>query len=151
MKKDDQVSSLAWLVFAGLICIASLRLPLGSLHEPGAAVFPLGSGFLLGILSVIAYLQARRNPAKEVSNSSNSKRMRKNPVFVLVALFGAALCLDVLGFRLTIFLFLVFLLRVIGNQNWLLTLGGSFLASLTSYLLFESWLKVQLPKGLFGF
>ncbi len=151
MKRDDQVSSLVWLFLAGLICIASLRLPLGYLHDPGAAVLPLGSGILLGILSFINYLQDRRNPAKEVSGSSPSKRKWKNPIVVLVGLFGAAFCLDVLGFRLTIFLFLVFLLRMIEPQSWLLTLGGSFLASLLSYLLFETWLKVQLPRGLLGF
>jgi hypothetical protein len=35
-------------------------------------------------------------------------------------------------------------------QRWVVAIGGSALASIASYIIFEVWLKTQLPKGIFG-
>jgi hypothetical protein len=36
-------------------------------------------------------------------------------------------------------------------QRWLVAIGGSAIASISSYAVFELWLKTQLPKGFLGF
>ena len=151
MKKYDQISSLIMLLISAYICIESLRLPLGSWRNPGAGFLPLGSGFSLGILSIIAYLQARFRSGDRARGSWHSKERRKSLLAILAVLVGYSLILDYLGFLVSTFLLLLLLFRLVEPQKWAVAVGGSALASLASYAVFEVWLKTQLPKGIFGF
>ena len=151
MKKYDQVSSLVWLAFAVCIGIESLRLPLGSLRDPGAGFVPLGAGIGLAILSLMAFFQGRFRPGEETTRKGwHSKERRKSLLLILSVLFGYALFLDFLGFLISTFLLLVMLFRFVEPQRWLVAIGGGVLASAASYLVFEVWLKTQLPKGILG-
>jgi hypothetical protein len=47
-------------------------------------------------------------------------------------------------------LFVAFLLAVIGSEKWTTVILGGAFSTLASYLLFEVWLKLQFPKGIFG-
>jgi hypothetical protein len=151
MKKYDQISSLIWLFFAVYICIESLRLPLGSWRDPGAGFLPLGSGLCLGILSIVAYLQARFRKEDDVRESWYSKERWKSLPIILAVLFGYSLFLDTLGFLVSTFILLLMLFRFVGPQKWVVAVGGSALASIASYVVFELWLRTQLPRGILGF
>jgi putative tricarboxylic transport membrane protein len=153
MKRHDQMSSLVWLVFAIYICIESSRLPFGSFHNPGPGFLPLLIGLILGILSFLVFLLARLSKETEkIGQSWYPKERWKKLIWVLVALFAYAVCLEILGFLISTFLLLVFLFRAgIETQKWVWAIGGSAVASLSSYAVFELWLKTQLPKGFLGF
>jgi len=145
------MSSLVWLMFALYICIESMRLPLGSWRDPGPGFLPVGSGIILGLLSGIVYLRARGSKSPEVKESWYSTERWKNLILVLAALFAYAIFLETLGFLLGTLLLLIFLFRGIEPQRWIVSIGGSALASFISYVVFELWLKTQLPKGILGF
>jgi putative tricarboxylic transport membrane protein len=152
MKKKDQMSSLVWLLAAIYICLESFRLPIGSWRDPGPGLLPLGAGLFLGILSIIVFLQASLDPSKEPGESLFPRKTWRKLIFCLVALLGYALTLEVLGFLVTTYIFLFLLFRFgIETQSWVISLGGSALASLLCYGIFEMWLKSQLPKGIIGF
>ena len=152
MKNKDQMSSLVWLLAAIYICFESFRLPIGSWRDPGPGLLPLGSGLFLGILSIILFLQASLNPSKEPGDSLFPRKTWRKLILCLVALLGYALTLQVLGFLVTTYIFLFLLFRFgIETQSWVISLGGSALASLLCYGIFELWLKTQLPKGIIGF
>jgi putative tricarboxylic transport membrane protein len=152
MKKYDQTSSLVWLGFALLICVESFRLPLGSIHDPGPGFLPLLVGVLLAGLSVICFLQARKGPSAEPKGSWYSTERWKNLVWVLLALLAYAVVLDYLGFLISTFLLLIVLFRFgMEPQRWAWAIGGSVIASLSCYAVFELWLRTQLPKGILGF
>jgi len=151
MKKYDQISSFIFLLLAAYICIESLRLPLGSWRDPGAGFLPMGSGLCLGILSILAYLQARFRSRDEARGSWYSKERWKSLLAILAVLFAYSLILDFLGFLMSTFILLLLLFRLVEPQRWVVAVGGSALASLAAYAVFEVWLKTQLPKGIFGF
>ena len=44
-----------------------------------------------------------------------------------------------------------FFLGYIEGTGWFRALGVASAAALTSYAMFELWLKIRLPKGIFGF
>ena len=150
MKKYDRVSSLLWLSFALYIGIESLRLPLGSWRDPGPGFLPLGAGICLAILSLTAYFQARSRVEEKTRKGWYSPEKWKSLVFILAVLFGYALFLDYLGFLISTFLLLVMLFRFVEPQRWVVCIGGSALISIASYVIFEIWLKTQLPKGILG-
>lgn len=150
MKKYDQMSSLLWLGFAFYICIESLRLPLGSWRDPGPGFLPLGSGIGLAILAITAFFQARFRAEEKTRKGWYSQERWKSLLVILGVLFGYALFLDFLGFLISTFLLLVMLFRFVEPQRWVVAIGGSALASIASYIIFEVWLKTQLPKGILG-
>ena len=145
------MSSLFFLFFAFLICIESLRLPLGSLGEPGPGFFPLGIGIVLGVLSVVAFFQARLSKARELRKSWYAETIKKNVILSLIALFAFSVFLEMLGFLLCTFLFLIILFRGMQAKPWIIAVGQSIIICLSCYVLFELLLKSQLPKGFLGF
>ena len=151
MKRYDQISAIVWMLFAASICFESLRLPLGTWRDPGPGFLPLGSGIILGALSLVCYLQARLGKSEEAQEGEPFKGRWKNLILVLGVLCAYAFFLEVLGFLLGSFLLLLFLFRGIEPQKWIVSIGGSALASFLCYVVFELWLKTQLPKGIFGF
>ncbi len=151
MKRYDEISSLVWMSLAIFICVESYRLPIGSWRDPGAGLFPLLSGIFLGFLSGLTFIRAFLHKKKEFRETWYSKDKWKSLILVLMVLFGYALFLEILGFLLSTFLLLVFLFRGIEPQRWIVSIGGSAVASFLSYAVFELWLKTQLPKGIFGF
>ena len=70
---------------------------------------------------------------------------------VLLSLVLYAFFLERLGFVLTTFVLLSFLLGWIERTNWARSLGVASAAALGSFVIFELWLKIRLPKGIFGF
>jgi len=152
MNKYDRTSSLVWLAFSLLICIESFRLPLGSVREPGPGFLPLLVGVILAGLSAICFLQGRRVPSAGPKGVWYPAERWKNLIWVLFSLFAYALLLDILGFLITTFLFLVCLFRFgMETQRWTRSLAGSAIASVSCYAVFELWLRTQLPKGILGF
>jgi hypothetical protein len=147
------MSSLVWLIFAIAICIESSRLSFGSFHNPGPGFLPLFVGIFLGIFSIIIFLQASLSDKSPKGNPSWYPRERgKKLIWVLAALFAYAVCLDYLGFLISTFLLLFFLFRFgIEPKGWGVSIGGSAIASFSSYAVFELWLRTQLPRGIFGF
>ena len=73
-----------------------------------------------------------------------------NAFVILLSLLAYALLLKPLGFVITTAGFIAFLLRVISPQRWSVVIACSILTALGSYLIFEVWLKAQLPKGPLG-
>lgn len=133
------------------ICIESSRLPVGSWRDPGPGFFPLLSGIFLGFLSGLVFVRAFLHKKKELGETGYPKEKRKSFIFVLVVLFGYAFLLEIFGFLLSTFLLLIFLFRGIEPQRWVVSIGGSALASVISYAVFQLWLKTQLPTGILGF
>jgi hypothetical protein len=151
MKKYDRMSSLVWLFFAVYICVESLRLSLGSWRDPGPGFLPLGAGLCLGILSAVDYFQTGFRKREEVQGSWYSKEKSKPILLILLTLGGYSVFLDSLGYLVTTFFLLILLFRFVKPQPWTVVIGGSLLASVSSYVVFEIWLKIQLPRGFLGF
>lgn len=147
----DQISSLVWLILAIFISMESLRLPIGAWRDPGPGFLPLGTGILLGVLSIVNYYQSRKGQGPPPKDSWYSPKGWPKLVLVTVSLFIYILLWPVLGFLLSTVTLLFFLFRTVEPQTWKVTIGGSILIPAAFYALFDMWLKTQLPKGVLGF
>jgi putative tricarboxylic transport membrane protein len=147
----DKWSSLVWLGLATWVCLASYKLSLGSFHNPGPGFLSFIAGLIVGALALVVHLQSRSSssPAKPAvpfwANTDRSLRM----MVTVVALLIYAIGMEYLGFLLSTFIFLAFLLKFIEPQRWTVVIFGSLLASAASYIIFEIWLQSQLPRGPF--
>ncbi len=70
---------------------------------------------------------------------------------VLASLVLYALFLEKLGFVFTTFVLLSFLLGISEGKKWPRVLGVASAVALGSFAIFELWLRIRLPKGIFGF
>ncbi len=125
----------------------TLKLPLGSLDNPGPGYMPLILATLLVILGlVVASAGGKSQPLAEI---------RWPELRHAFAIFGtcvfAALAIEPLGYRLTVAVMLIFLIGVIEKKPPLAVILVSAGMAIGSYWLFATLLKVPLPPGLFGF
>ena len=151
-RERDRISTLVWLVVAIGICFGSVRLSLGNFHRPGPGFFSFLSGAVLGILSILVFLQSFKEQSGDTKTAfwPNSRRGLKM-AYVVIALVLYAIGMNYLGFSLSTLLFLGFLLRGIDPQRWRVVIAWSVLGTIVSYWTFKYWLDVQLPGGIIGF
>ncbi len=122
------------------------RLPLGSLQNPGPAYVPILLASLLLVLG-IAVAALGRASARVVDVGWSEWR---HAVMILLVCAFMALALERLGYRVTIALALAFLIWVLERQSIVAGLAFAVLFSLGSFYLFETLLRVPLPRGPWG-
>lgn len=151
MSRQDKLAALGWFAIAVAISLQSLRLPLGTLKDPGAGFFPFWSGVILGGLSLLGYFRSSVVTGEESSVLREVRERWPKLTLVILALVGYAVGLELLGFLLVTFGFLLLLFRTIEPVRWSIALPGSALFSVAVYTLLKVWLGVQLPGGLLAF
>jgi len=148
MGKADRISGIFWLAFALVVSIESYRLGLGTLHQPGPGFLFFWAAIILGIMSLVIYIRAWETKKSGESEIHNLRKLNIGKVIlVLVSLFIYALLMEKLGFIPVTVLFFIFLLRIIERKGWIYTIFTSVVVTFLAYLVFETWLKSQLPKG----
>jgi putative tricarboxylic transport membrane protein len=148
---NDQLSGAVWFGLGLAVCLGSLQYKLGTPAAPGTGFMPFLTGlaicFFSGIGLIHATLRKRRGEGWSPVLQGVSW---KNAMVILVSLLAYALLLFPLGFVITTTLFIAFLLRAIVPQRWSVVIACSILTAAASYLIFEIWLKAQLPRGPLG-
>ena len=149
MRNTDQSSSLFWLVVAIGIVLLSMRYGVGTLHEPGPGFITFFAGAILIVLSLALFFSNFRDRADRSSLWSLWAGLETGKVlYVILLLVAYIFLLKPVGFLISTFLLLVLLFRVKGSYRLKTVLLMSLLVTAGSYLVFEIWLKAQLPKGI---
>ena len=151
MKTYDRWSSLFCLAFSLIVLIESLRLGTGTLQDPGMGFMAFGSSGLLGILSLVLFLQTVFKSEKSKTEPLFSGYLWKRVLFVLIALLIYAKLMPVVGYLIGTFLLMSLLFWIVKAQKWWWVLVSSFLTTLATYYVFSIWLNCQFPEGLLGF
>jgi putative tricarboxylic transport membrane protein len=141
--------ALFWVALGILVCYGATRLGLGSVTEPGSGFIFFWSGLILVIMSLVALAESRRGSDEGIPDIGETNWLKI--ALVLLSLLLYAFFLERLGFVMTTFVLLSFLLGLIEGTNWPRTFGVAGAAVLASVAIFELWLKIRLPKGIFGF
>ena len=143
----DLASSLFWLAIAIFISLEGFtHLKLGSLRQPGPGFFPFWGGVVLGVLSLVLLLNSLKNRGPLSLSSLKSLKL----LLVTGAILAYLLLLETLGFVTITFLFLFLLFRM-EYRGWVFSAVFALVGAVSSYVLFQLWLKTQLPVGPFGF
>ena len=146
MLTTDRVAGAALALLSLVVVWESRRLPLGSLRNPGPAYMPVALAIVL--LGFGALLVALAGKAPALSSVGWTEWRHTVAIFVVCAF--AALALERLGFRVTITLSLAFLLRVVERKGSIFTAVLSIAFAVGAFLLFDTFLRVPLPRGPLG-
>ena len=154
MKKKDSIMAVFWILLGLTISIWSSRFPFGGLAHPGPAYFPLGTGLAITAFGVIMFFQARRgekgNPSLSPEPLVSHRAAVVRVVLCLCGMVLSAVLFETLGFVLTMFLMILFMMRTIAPQKWKTSLFYSLMSALGSFFIFKVLLKTQLPSGILG-
>ena len=143
----DLASSLFWLAIAIFFSLEGfINLKLGSLRSPGPGFFPFWGGVVLGLLSLVLLLSSLKNMGTLSLFVLKSSKL----LLVTGALLAYLLLLETFGFMTITFLFLFLLFRM-EYRGWVFSAVTALIGAVSSYALFQLWLKTQLPAGPFGF
>ena len=120
-------------------------------YGPGPGFFPFWLGILLIVISVSHSILISRQPREPLPQGFIPTGTGMRYILCVIGALGAViLLLPYLGFTITMFLFSVFLLRLMSKQAWWLTVVISFTGSFGTFHLFQK-LQVFLPTGFAGF
>jgi putative tricarboxylic transport membrane protein len=147
----DQLSSGLFFLFGLLVCFFSIPYKLGALSAPGSGLMPFLSGAAMCCLAAIGFSHATlRRLRGEGWGPLMKGRVWQRGLLTLGGQLAFLFLLQPLGFFLTTVLFMGFLLRVVVPQSWPRVITVAVLTATIAYLVFEVWLKVQLPAGPLG-
>jgi hypothetical protein len=149
MRNTDQSSSLFWLVIGIGTALCSLRYGFGTFHEPGPGFITFFAGTILTFFSLALFISSfgKQGGHGGLRNLWAGLEFGK-VLYVILLLVAYTLVLKSIGFLISTFFLLSLLFRVKGTYRLRTILFISFLVTVSSYVIFEIWLKAQLPKGI---
>jgi hypothetical protein len=147
-RKPDHKSGIFFLLLGLWVCFFSWKIGLGSPAKPGPGFMPFLAGLLLALLSFLLVIQVLFS---WTAPTWATRVQWKNTLLVLAAMVAYGFLLDKIGFVLVTLGFVILLMKVIEPQSWKRAVLGGMISSMASYLLFETFLKSQLPRSFLGF
>ena len=150
MDKYDRISGLFWLFFGIFILGGARRYSFGSFQEPGGGLYPTLLGSLMIIMAIFLLANSPKVKAEEGPAWDRQGGGLRRCVLTLCGLLIIPFLFHLIGFFPTMFLFILFMMRVILPLPWVTAVATSVIASVGGYFLFGSWLKIQFPRGFLG-
>ena len=144
-----------WILLGLTISIWSATFPFGGLKAPGPAFLPLACGLVLIFLGLILLLEVRvgktDSPVKPSERLFPQGAAGMRVALTLGVMLLSAILLVPLGFVLTVFFLILFLMRAIQPQKWSVAVFYAFVSAGGALIVFKVLLKAQLPGGFLGF
>jgi len=150
MNRYDAISGAVILLISIAIAAFSLTYPLGRLSQPGPGFLPFWCGIIMAGLSAVliaqALLEKRKREHEEEKKAFFTKRWTK-VVLAVAAIFAYTSLLELAGFFAANFIVILSLMKVIESEKWGIAVLEATIGAAGMYLLFDVWLKLNVPKG----
>lgn len=146
MLTTDRIAGGALSLLALVVLWESRSLPLGSWRNPGPGYMPVVLALVLLGLALAVVAMGGRAPAVTSIGWGEAGHAL---VIVAVCAF-AAFALERLGYRLTMLVALVLLVRVVERRRVVESLAFSLALAFGSFYLFNTLLRVPLPRSPWG-
>ena len=147
--RRETAASIVVILIGVVFLVYNLNYPLGQWANPGPGVFPLmvgGVWVILAAWQLVYVLRKHEVPSKEILQENKGKT---KALFMIAALVFYLLIVKGVGFFITTFLFVIICSRLAGAKEWGRPIALSIGVNLFCYLLFGTWLKLSLPRGIF--
>ena len=153
MTKPESAARVAPSVLVGIgafaavgvyVLVSSIELGLWTSLGPGPGLFPFAMGAVLVAMAVLWLLQELRRPSDAAEGVD-----RGLVIAVVLSLTILAAVMDLLGFQLSMFLFLMYHLKLRGHRSWISSLITALAGSVGAFYAFNFGLNVSLPVSAF--
>jgi putative tricarboxylic transport membrane protein len=148
MPRRNVTCSIILMALAMVAILESIQLPFGTLRSPQPGFWPLILSMILAFFSLIHLGNSIKARGKEKGPFWAQSGGWKRIGMAVGALVAFGFLFEPLGYLVSVFLLIGFLLRVIEPMRWWLMITIALLSSVLSYLLFGVLLSTPLPAGL---
>lgn len=146
----DRLSGVFFFCVGAFFALYASTIEIGAWNEPGPGFLPFWGGVTLVTMSIALLARTWKRIGLVRPPFFPESDSWKRVAATFVALTAYNLVFDVLGFTLTTFLFIGFLVKCIFPQSWLRSLIVAAAAAIMARVLFVNFLQTQLPQGLLG-
>jgi putative tricarboxylic transport membrane protein len=145
MRAADLITASILAIFGGLVIVDAMRLGVGwGMDGPKSGFFPFWLALILvGCCAVIMAQEARKATGRIFAE-------REKLRLVLKVLWPAVLAVTLmqwLGLYVASALYLGFYMRWVGRHSWAVVIPLSIGIPVFTFLVFEKWFYVPMPKG----
>ena len=151
MNKKDFYTGLLFLIFTGAIFVLILRSPTHQVSSgPGPFFFPTIAALLLGGLSLALLIKGARQD-EGGRKAVQGKRIWGRTIWIIAwsAIYGATI--EPLGYLLSTGIVTFALLFYFNRRSWVFNIVLSVFTPVSIFILFDTLLKVSMPRGILGF
>lgn len=149
----ERIGGFFWLLFGCTAAYGGWGLGLGTMQEPGSGFLTFVAGAFVSLMALIVIVQSfRGDPAAQARVSDLWKGAmwwRAIAITGLILLF--IFSFETIGFFVCSFLLLVIIMRWLEGLAWMTCLLIPTIATVTTYVVFKTMMKISLPAGIFGF
>ncbi len=141
------IGGVAVLALGIVATLLSRRLPYHSEYGPGPGFLPTWIGYVLIGCAVILTVQGLHGQDKGTAFFQPRTRLG---VKVLVAIASTFLFIPLLGFAVSLGLFMAASMRLMGSHRWVMCGLAGVGTAVGIHYLFGRWLDIPLPTGVLG-
>ena len=146
MGKADRITAALLLAFSAAFAAGALRYyTWWGDSGPGSAFMPFWLSLVMAALALGLLLRRPGEAVEWLPSREGAKRV----LVVLAVTVAFVALMQVIGMIVGIALFLAVLMRYLERHPWWLTIVVSLAAAGVNWLVFEHWLRVPLPQGIF--
>lgn len=146
MRTADRITAALLLAFSAAFAAGALKYyTWWGDSGPGSAFLPFWLSLVMGALALGLLLRAPVAGSEWLPGRAGAQRV----LAVLGVTVAFVVLMQVIGMVVGIALFLAVLMRYLERQPWWLTVAVSLAAAGVNWLVFEHWLRVPLPQGVF--
>ena len=145
MRAADLATAGVLFLLAGVVLVDAIRLGFGwGSDGPQSGFFP----FWLAVIAMTACVAIATQAARRPETKPFITRQQAGPVLkVLGPALGLVLAMQVIGLYLASAVYIGLYMRWIGRHQWGAVLALSIGIPLVTFVIFERWFLVPMPKG----
>ena len=145
MRTADLITALALMLLGGVVIFDAVRIGIGwGTDGPKSGFFPFWLAVIMLAACLLILLQSisRPSPAPFVT------RKQLGPVLKVLWPAAAAVALmQFVGLYVASALYMAFYMRWVGRHSWPVVITLAVLIPIATFLVFETWFLVPMPKG----
>ena len=145
MRAANLITATALMLLGGVVIYDAVRLGIGwGLEGPGSGFFPFWLAVIMVVTSTAILVEAGRRAGRRPFVT----RAAAGPVLaVLAPAVGMVVATQAIGLYVAAAFYLALYMRWVGRHAWPLTVGLAVGIPVVTFLIFERWFLVPMPKG----
>jgi len=148
-KRLDIVVGIALCIFSIVIYVYAEQQYAGKgVNSYGPKFFPQALSMMMLLASVALIIQALRGKALKGLEKINKQGFIRAMITLIIAI-GYVFLMNFLGFYLSTIIFLFVVMTYLGQKKLWIRILASLLVATAVYCLFQYFLKIPLPEGIF--
>jgi hypothetical protein len=137
-----------WVALGAFVCFLGWRIKIGTFRAPGPGFFALVAGLALVIIGTFMLFSKTASKTEGEAKPETDRVSLLRGLATMGLLVAYAVFLDAVGYILCTFLVMSGLLYDWGKNRLLNAVLASLATTAVTYLIFQTWLRTQLPRGI---